>query len=103
MTSIKGTHPVAKLIADNFARLQHRNGTRIGLAGFGAESMAPVRMQVAEAIVQLLDDNGFDIVERRDGTPNLRQPVAEPNSIVKQAMQDAHLRFLERQAQQGLS
>lgn len=103
MSTVKGTHPAAKLIADNFARLQHRNGTRIGLAGFGAESMAPVRLQVSEAIIQLLDDNGFDVVERRAGNPNPHQPTAEPSEFVKQAMRDAHLKHLENQAQQGNS
>lgn len=98
MTTVKGTHPVAKLIADNMSRLQHRGGTRIGLAGFGAESMAPFRLQVAEAILQLLDDNGWDVVERKAGNPNPRQPTAEPNDFVKKAMADAHLQFLERQA-----
>ena len=101
MATTKGTHPVARLIADNFARLQHRNGTRIGLAGFGAESMAPVRLQVAESIIQLLDDNGYDIVERRPGDPHLRAPAAEPSEFVKKAMADAHQRVLERQQQQG--
>jgi hypothetical protein len=100
MTTVSGTHPAAKLIADNMARLNHRGGTRIGLAGFGAENMAPFRLQVAEAILQLLDDNGWDVVERRPGNPDPRNPVAEPNEFVKKAMADAHLRFLERQAQQ---
>jgi hypothetical protein len=92
------THPAAQLIADNLPRLQHRgNNTRYGLAGLGAESLAPYRLGIAEAILQLLEDNDMPVPLPGQATVHPADPPhsTEIHPFIQQVLRDA----AEKQAQ----
>lgn len=89
MSNLTGTHGAAKLIADNMARLTHSNGVALKLAGWGSDGMAPARLHFGEAVMQMLDENGWDVVERRDGQPSLRQPTQPVHPAVQAALDAA--------------